>query len=108
MITTLAAHLPASADSGWVEQPISLSVKNAQLGTVLQEIAQRAGKKLAIEVGLDVSAGVTVELHGVPWDQALDQLVRINDLQAVIAGRFVVVGSSDGEPGLVRLGDAAY
>ena len=40
----------------------------------------------------DVRGSVTVQLHDVPWDQALDLILRMNGLGYVLEGRILRVG----------------
>ena len=53
-------------------------MKNADLIDVLRDLAGRSGYNFVIEP--EVQGSVTVELVGVPWDQALAQILRINGL----------------------------
>lgn len=63
-------------------EPISLELKDADIKDVLRSFAKITG--LNIVVDPDVSGSVTVNLENVPWDQALDLILRINGLDYVI------------------------
>ena len=75
-------------------EPINLSLKNADLVEVLRTFAEIGDFNLIISPA--VSGRVTVELKGVPWDQALEQILKINNLGMEITGGRVEVapGSS--------------
>jgi type IV pilus secretin PilQ/predicted competence protein len=59
-------------------EPISLELKDADIKDVLRTFAKITG--LNVVVDPDVSGSVTVNLVDVPWDQALDIILRINRL----------------------------
>ncbi|MCG6964487.1 MAG: type IV pilus secretin PilQ [Acidobacteria bacterium] len=63
-------------------EPITLTLKDADIKDVLRTFAQLTN--LNIVVDPSVSGSVTVELHDVPWDQALDLILRINGLDYVL------------------------
>ena len=63
-------------------EPISLNLKDADIKDVLRFFSQITG--LNIVVDPDVTGSVTVSLDNVPWDQALDIMLRINRLDYVV------------------------
>ncbi len=70
-------------------EPIDLSLKNADLVEVLRSFAEVGRFNLIIQPG--VQGKVTVELKQVPWDQALEQILKINNLAMEITGARVDV-----------------
>lgn len=60
---------------------ISLNVEEADIRTVLRSISAFSG--MNIVAGSKVRGPVTVLLHDVPWRQALDNILRMNDFVAV-------------------------
>lgn len=68
----------------WVGEPISLSLKDADLVEVLRSFAKMTGANLIIDP--DVKGSVTVELKDVPWDQALDAILKSNGLGMEVSG----------------------
>jgi type IV pilus assembly protein PilQ len=62
----------------YVGEPISLSLKNADLVEVLRSFAQLAQFNLIVQPG--VKGKVTVELKDVPWDQALEAILKMHGL----------------------------
>ena len=65
-------------------EPIDLSLKNADLVETLRSFAEVGRFNLIIQPG--VGGKVTVELKQVPWDQALEQILKINNLAMEITG----------------------
>jgi type IV pilus secretin PilQ/predicted competence protein len=74
-------------------EPISLNLKEADIKDVLRTFAQITGLNIAVDPG--VSGSVTVEFTEVPWDQALDLILRQNGLTYVIEGNVMRVGKLD-------------
>ena len=81
---------PADPELRFVGETISLDLKNADLKDVLRTFAELT--KLNIAIDPDVTGSVTVRLHDVPWDQALDLILRMNGLGYVLEGRILRVG----------------
>ena len=67
--------------------PISMSLKDADITEVLRSLARISGLNIVIQPG--VSGPVTVELESVPWDQALDQILKINQLGMELEGNIL-------------------
>lgn len=73
--------------------PISLDFQDVPVRQVLQIIAQVNGFNL---VTTDtVSGNVTISLSGVPWDQALDMILKIKGLDKRLEGNILLVAPSD-------------
>lgn len=72
------ASRSAGADERYVGEPISLSLRDADLVETLRTFSRIGGFNLIIQPG--VKGSVTVELKGVPWDQALDAILKMNGL----------------------------
>ena len=65
-------------------EPISLNLVDADIKDVLHTFSQLTGISMAIDP--DVKGTVTLELHDVPWDQALDLILRQHKLGATFEG----------------------
>jgi len=74
-------------------EPVSLALKDADIKDVLRTFAQLTGLNIAIDPG--VSGTVTVEFNEVPWDQALDLILRQNGLGYEIEGNVMRIGTLD-------------
>jgi type IV pilus assembly protein PilQ len=59
--------------------PIDIDVKNADVQEVCRFLADVG--HVNIVVASEVSGSVTLRLHHVPWDQALDVVVRVRGLE---------------------------
>lgn len=62
----------------WTGEPISLSLKDADLVETIRSLARIGEVNVVVQPG--VAGRVTVELHDVPWDQALDVILRTHGL----------------------------
>lgn len=71
----------------YVGEPISLSLKDADVKDVLRSFAKISGLNVVVQPG--VRGTVTVELESVPWDQALDQILKINGLGYELEGNIM-------------------
>lgn len=68
-------------------EPITMSLKDADITEVLRSIARIADLNIVIQPG--VNGPVTVELHSVPWDQALEQILKVNNLGQQLEGNIL-------------------
>jgi type IV pilus assembly protein PilQ len=80
----------ADPEPRYVGEPISLDLKDADLKDVIRTFAELT--KVNIAVDPDVRGSVTVQLHDVPWDQALELILTMNGLGYVLEGRILRVG----------------
>jgi type IV pilus assembly protein PilQ len=74
-------------------EPIDLSLKDADIKDVLRLFAQLTGLNIAIDP--NVSGTVTVDFQGVPWDQALELILKQNGLTFELQGNVMRIGSID-------------
>ena len=74
-------------------EPISLDFQDVPVRQVLQIIAQINGFNL---VTTDtVTGNVTISLAGVPWDQALDMILRIKGLDKRLEGNILLIAPTE-------------
>lgn len=66
---------------------ISLDFQDAEISSVLRLIADVSG--LNMVVGDNVKAKVTLKLLNVPWDQALDLILKLNNLGQIREGNIL-------------------
>jgi type II secretory pathway component HofQ len=71
-------------------EPISLDLKDADIRDVLLTFSRLARLNMVIDP--DVRGSVTVRLENVPWDKALDVILKVNGLGYVLEGNIVRVG----------------
>ncbi len=79
---TFEAKELASQERQFTGEPITMTLKDADIKDVLRTFAGLTNLNIVVDPG--VSGSVTVELHDVPWDQALDLILRINGLDYVL------------------------
>jgi type IV pilus assembly protein PilQ len=72
-------------------EPISLDLKDADLRDVLLTFSKLARLNMVIDP--DVRGSVTVRLENVPWDQALEVILKSNGLGYVLEGSMVRIGA---------------
>lgn len=95
LVQLTAAIDQKNQDEVVVDQPrfvgrrISLDFQAAEISNVLRLIAEVSG--FNIVVGEGVKSKVTMKLANVPWDQALDMLLRMNGLGMMKQGNIVWV-----------------
>ena len=68
-------------------EPVTMSLKDADITEVLRSIARIADLNIVIQPG--VNGPVTVELYSVPWDQALEQILKVNNLGQQLEGNIL-------------------
>ncbi len=89
----LAAQAPSQAGAGASQRrnysgnPVSLDFQQADLRAVLRVFAEISGLNIVIDPA--VKGTVDVALRDVPWDQALDIILRANKLGYTVDGTVV-------------------
>jgi type IV pilus assembly protein PilQ len=74
-------------------EKIDLNFQNVEIRTVLQIIAEVADKNLVVSD--NVQGTITLRLKNVPWDQALDIVLKTKGLDKREAGNVLLVGTVD-------------
>lgn len=85
---------PVAKDTGIVAKkyagkPMSLNFQNVPVRTVLQLIADF--NKLNLVTSDTVAGNITLRLDGVPWDQALDTVLKVKGLDKRLDGNILLV-----------------
>ena len=102
MIPTLAQGVPAPVESTtigrqqakqYTGEKISLDFQNADIHDILRLIAEVSG--LNIITGPEVKGTVTTRMMDVPWDQALDTILKINGLDQEGDGNIVRIAPAE-------------
>jgi type IV pilus assembly protein PilQ len=83
--------LDTPAPRRFTGETISLDLKDADIRDVLKVFAKIGRFNLAIDP--EVKGSVTVRLQNVPWDQALDVILRMNGLGYTLEGRILRTGT---------------
>ncbi len=71
--------------------PVSLDFQNADLRAVLRTFAEISGLNMVIDP--NVQGSVDIVLTDVPWDQALDTILRANNLGYTVDGTIVRIAT---------------
>lgn len=74
-------------------EPIDLNFQDVELRSVLQIIAEVA--ELNLVVSDEVDGNITLRLKNVPWDQALDIVLRTEGLDKRILGNVLLVAKAE-------------
>ena len=74
-------------------EPLSLNLKDADIKDVIRTFAELTGLNIAVDPG--VTGSVTVDFVDVPWDQALDLILRQNNLTYIVEGNVMRIGTID-------------
>lgn len=86
-------QIAKSEQQAYTGAPISLDFQDVPVRQVLQIIAQVNGFNL---VTTDtVNGNVTISLTAVPWDQALDMILKIRGLDKRLDGNILLIAPSD-------------
>jgi type IV pilus assembly protein PilQ len=78
-------------ETRYVGRRISLDFQQAEISNVLRLIAEVSGFNIVIGDG--VKSKVTMKLVSVPWDQALDMILKMNGLGKVKQGNILWIDS---------------
>ncbi|MGH9408441.1 MAG: type IV pilus secretin PilQ [Vicinamibacterales bacterium] len=84
---TMSAPVPGSGATKYTGHPISFDFEDTDLRSVLRVFAQESGLNMIIDP--TVQGRVNVLLTDVPWDQALDQILRANKLGYTVDGNII-------------------
>src|SRR6266508_3294670 len=79
---------------GFVGEPINLNVVNADIRDILNYITEQYGINFVIDSSVG-AVPVTVNVQDVPWNFALDALLRANKLGAEVNGNILRIATSE-------------
>src|SRR5437867_13429023 len=79
---------------GFVGEPINLNVVNADVRDILNYITVQYGINFVIDSSVG-AVPVTVNVQDVPWNYALDALLRANKLGAEVNGNILRIATSE-------------
>jgi type IV pilus assembly protein PilQ len=94
-----AGRTLSGSDKPYTGEPLSLNLKDADIKDVLHTFQQLTGLNIAVDP--QVTGAVTVDFTDIPWDQALEIILRQNGLAYVLEGNVMRVGTA------ARLADEA-
>ena len=79
--------MPGSGQKQYTGHPINFDFEDADLRAVLRVFSGESGLNMIIDP--QVQGRVNVLLNDVPWDQALDQILRSNKLGYTVEGNII-------------------
>src|SRR5438105_9837293 len=80
--------------SGFVGEPINLNVVNADIRDILNYVTEQYGINFVIDSSVG-AVPVTVNVQDVPWNNALDAILRANRLGIDVNGNILRVATSE-------------
>jgi type IV pilus assembly protein PilQ len=92
-VQSFEAQAVGETERVYVGEPIDLKVTNADVTDVLRSFAAISGLNVVVQPG--VNGVVTAELEGVPWDQALEQILKINNLDYELDGNVMRIAPTE-------------
>jgi len=91
-LTAFQSRTLAEAQTQFTGEPISLDLKDADIKDVFRTISQLTGLNIVIDP--EVRGTVTVQLENVPWDQALDLILKQNGLGYVLENNIMRIATT--------------
>jgi type IV pilus assembly protein PilQ len=83
----LQPRAPVAGEKVYTGHPISLDFKDGDLQDIFRLFADISGMNVVVNPG--VSGKVTLKLNEVPWDQALDLILKANGLGYTVEGNVI-------------------
>lgn len=74
-------------------QLVTIELEDVSLAEALGALAERAGKRLAVEAGVSLEVRVTLQAKEAPWREVLEQLVHVSGLAYEESGDWLIVTS---------------
>jgi len=81
-------------EPGFVGEPINLNVVNADIRDILNYITEQYGINFVIDASV-TTVPVTVNVQDVPWNIALDAVLKANRLGVEVSGNILRVATTD-------------
>ncbi|HEX7579930.1 MAG TPA: AMIN domain-containing protein, partial [Thermoanaerobaculia bacterium] len=78
------ARVMGSTEKQYTGEPITLNLKDADVKDTLQKFSELTGLNIVLDP--EVRGTVTVSLTDIPWDQALELILKINGLGYTLEG----------------------
>jgi type IV pilus assembly protein PilQ len=79
---------------GFVGEPINLNVVNADVRDILNYITEQYGINFVVDSSV-AQVPVTVNVQDVPWNQALDMILRANKLGVEVNGNILRIATNE-------------
>jgi type IV pilus assembly protein PilQ len=92
VIEAAGPRVSADAPRVYTGQKISLDLQEVDIRNVLRLLADVTGKNIVVEPG--VKGKVTLKVDNVPWDQVLELILKINELDHVMEGNVLRIATA--------------
>ncbi len=92
LANTYKSRTVGGGETQYTGEPISLDLKDADIKDVFRTISELTGLNIVIDP--DVHGTVTVRLENVPWDQALELILKQNGLGYVIENNVMRIATT--------------
>jgi type IV pilus assembly protein PilQ len=89
----MAGQAPAAAGPKYTGEPISVNLKDVDLKDFFRLIHEISGLNVVLDP--EVHGTLTIVLDDVPWDQALDIVLKNNDLARELEGNVLRIATVD-------------
>src|SRR5882724_3827139 len=93
-MATQASQGRQYGQSGFVGEPINLNVVNADIRDILNYITEQYGINFVIDSSVG-AVPVTVNVQDVPWNYALDAILRANKLGVDVNGNILRISTTE-------------
>lgn len=92
LANTYKSKTVGGGESQYTGEPISLDLKDADIKDVFRTISELTGLNIVIDP--DVKGTVTVRLENVPWDQALELILKQNGLGYILENNVMRIATT--------------
>jgi type IV pilus assembly protein PilQ len=92
LANTFKSKTVGGGESQYTGEPISLDLKDADIKDVFRTISELTGLNIVIDP--DVKGTVTVRLENVPWDQALELILKQNGLGYILENNVMRIATT--------------
>ncbi len=86
------ARVMGATEKQYTGEPITLNLKDADVKDTLQKFSELTGLNIVLDP--EVRGTVTVSLTDIPWDQALELILKINGLGYTLEGNVMRIATT--------------
>lgn len=90
-VDDILLNLTLAGPKKYVGKRISINVRNIPVVDILNMIAETSGFNIIIDQEVEKLPPVTLSLTNIPWDQALDTMMKIAQLSAEKTGNILIM-----------------
>lgn len=94
-VEDILQNLTMAGPKKYVGRRISINVRNIPVVDVLNMIAETSGFNIIVDQAIEKLPPVTLALTNIPWDQALDTVMKISKLSAEKSANILIVETQE-------------